>query len=94
VLQAGGEEGMWTFERYQRWIELHGEWVRPPPPTPGNDAVAVARAPALPLGPRSLQRQAPMVPPPTDDVIEVPADEQVDLAELAALAKKIEERNP
>jgi hypothetical protein len=31
---------------------------------------------------------------PADDVIEVPAEDLVDLAELAALAKKIEERNP
>jgi twitching motility protein PilT len=94
VLQAGGEEGMWTFERYQRWIEQHGEWVRPPAPTPGRDAVAVSRAPALPLPPRPPQRQGTAPSPPSDEVIEVPAEEQVDLAELAALARKIEERNP
>jgi twitching motility protein PilT len=30
VLQAGGEEGMWTFERYQRWMDQVTDWVRPP----------------------------------------------------------------
>src|SRR6202012_727373 len=30
VLQAGGEEGMWTFDRYQRWMEQVTDWVRPP----------------------------------------------------------------
>jgi twitching motility protein PilT len=30
VLQSGGEEGMWTFERYQRWIDQVTDWVRPP----------------------------------------------------------------
>src|ERR1700733_7603035 len=30
VLQSGGEEGMWTFERYQRWIDQVTDWVQPP----------------------------------------------------------------
>jgi twitching motility protein PilT len=96
VLQAGGEEGMWTFERYQRWIEQNTDWVRPPPPLPGREAVAISRTPAAPLSPRVPLRPAPApsLAPPADDVIEVPVEEQVDLAELTALAKKIEERNP
>jgi twitching motility protein PilT len=94
VLQAGGEEGMWTFERYQRWIEQYGDWARPPPPTAGREPVVLSRAPAAPLSPRTPQRPASATPTPAEDVIEVPIDERVDLAELAALAKKIEERNP
>jgi twitching motility protein PilT len=99
VLQAGGEEGMWTFERYQRWMEQYGDWVRPAPPKPAREAVAVSAvsldaATAAPLKPRVPMRQAPAPATPADDVIEVPADEQVDLAELAALARKLEERNP
>jgi len=31
VLQSGGEEGMWTFERYQRWMDQMTDWVRPAP---------------------------------------------------------------
>jgi len=36
VIQAGGEDGMWTFDRYQRWIEQKKDWVRPAsaPPSP------------------------------------------------------------
>jgi twitching motility protein PilT len=33
VLQSGGEEGMWTFERYQRWIDQVSDWVQPPSAT-------------------------------------------------------------
>uniref|UniRef100_UPI002C1C3C35 type IV pilus twitching motility protein PilT n=1 Tax=Povalibacter sp. TaxID=1962978 RepID=UPI002C1C3C35 len=29
VLQAGGEDGMWSFDRYQRWIEQKKDWVIP-----------------------------------------------------------------
>ena len=29
VIQAGGEDGMWTFDRYQRWIEQKKDWMRP-----------------------------------------------------------------
>jgi twitching motility protein PilT len=29
VILSGGEEGMWTFERYQRWMEQKSDWVRP-----------------------------------------------------------------
>ena len=94
VLQSGGEEGMWTFDRYQRWIEQYADWVRPPPPTPGREAVPVGRAPAAPLSLQVPPRQTPPPMVPADDVIELPADEPVDLAELAELAKKIEERNP
>ena len=29
VLQSGGEAGMWTFDRYQRWLQQKRDWVRP-----------------------------------------------------------------
>jgi Tfp pilus assembly pilus retraction ATPase PilT len=29
MLQAGGEDGMWTFDRYQRWLQQKRDWVRP-----------------------------------------------------------------
>jgi twitching motility protein PilT len=31
VIQAGGDDGLWTFDRYQRWIEAQRDWVRAPP---------------------------------------------------------------
>jgi twitching motility protein PilT len=36
AIQSGGEEGMWTFERYQRWIDQQKEWVRMAPPPAGT----------------------------------------------------------
>lgn len=29
VIQSGGEDGMWSFDRYQRWKDQQQEWVRP-----------------------------------------------------------------
>lgn len=37
VLQAGGDDGMWSFDRYQRWMQQKRDWVRPtaaPAPSP------------------------------------------------------------
>jgi len=99
VLQAGGEEGLWTFERYQRWIEQNSDWVRPAPSTPGRESSAGSSAPGAPSVPRAPTRPVASPRPaaplstPADDVIELPGEE-VDLAELAELAKKIEQRNP
>jgi len=93
VLQAGGDEGMWTFDRYQRWMEQVSDWVRPPAQTAPLHATtqkpAVKPAPVQP---------APTQPTParsglTDDVIDVPS-EDMDLADLAELAKKVFERKP
>jgi twitching motility protein PilT len=137
VLQSGGEEGMWTYERYQRWMDQVTDWVRPPSATALRGAVdaGVARpAPGLraarppasratptagvpspgaqstgtqPTGAQStsasgVSRTSPPPagarPPaagrvPSEDVIDVPAEE-MDLAALAELAKKVVERKP
>lgn len=76
VIQAGGEDGMWTFDRYDRWIAQKSDWVLPrlagisenstPPPAP----VATSKAP--------LPQQAR-----EDDVIEISIDDAVDLNEIA-----------
>lgn len=29
VIQSGGEDGMWSFERYRRWMEQKRDWVMP-----------------------------------------------------------------
>jgi len=36
VIQSGGDEGMWTFDRYQRWMEQQRDWVRSATPAPGT----------------------------------------------------------
>jgi len=112
VLQSGGEEGMWTFDRYQRWMEQVSEWVRPPlaaalrnpaeayPPqrAPGFRAaerpMTAAPRPAKPASARTTAGgPTRATTAPADDVFEVPAEE-MDLAELAELAKKVVERKP
>jgi twitching motility protein PilT len=98
VLQSGGEEGMWTFERYRRWMDQVNDWVRPPPAPPRkplDPAKSMPRAPsqartAAPA-PQSASVSRPAIP--VDGVIEVPAEE-MDLASLAELAKKVVERKP
>ncbi len=109
VLQSGGDEGMWTFDRYQRWMEQVTEWARPQTAMPRNSAERDTRqrsasgrpspnvAPAAPVQPKSSGRSTGSIPKPVhapaDDVFEVPAEE-MDLAELAELAKKVVERKP
>jgi twitching motility protein PilT len=111
VLQSGGEEGMWTFERYQRWIDQATDWVRPPsaaalraqvesiaprPQTslrsPRPPAAKSASGPGRATAPPSTGA-APSTAAPKEEVIEVPA-EDMDLAALAELAKKVVERKP
>ena len=102
VLQSGGDEGMWTFDRYQRWVEQVSEWVRPPTQTatPRNSAegtlmqrpLSAAPAQSKPSTKLAQSKPKPMHVP-ADDVFEVPA-EDMDLADLAELAKKVVERKP
>jgi hypothetical protein len=113
---------MWTFDRYQRWMEQVQDWVRPTQAaTPRVSAEggltqraasyrqSAAPLPAAPLQPtptaakaghaitgqtRSVQKKTGSAPSaPADDVFEVPA-EDMDLAQLAELAKKVVERKP
>jgi twitching motility protein PilT len=99
VLQSGGEEGMWTFDRYQRWMEQMKDWVRPTAPRRAASTGAAAKptlkpAPAKPsAGTLATGKPLPPVSAPTDDVFEVPA-EDMDLAQLAELAKKVVEKKP
>ncbi len=107
VLQAGGEEGMWTFERYQRWMSQMADWERSAP-----DAAAYGFASSTgtkplppvpaPVPPKPLTATAPKPAPtrsasanaaPGEYVIEVSA-EDMNLAQLAELAKKVVERKP
>ena len=61
-------------------------------PAGHEEASMAARAPPQSAAPKSAQsRPAPASPAPADDVFEVPAEE-MDLADLAELAKKVVER--
>lgn len=75
VIQAGGEDGMWTFDRYDRWIAQKTDWI---PPQPARASQGSQAAPSRP---------APTAPSPKpareEDVIEINIDEAVDLKEIA-----------
>ena len=97
VIQAGGDEGMWTFDRYQRWMDQVNDWVRPAQIASlraSTQRPAVKPAPAQ-TGPiqSTPTRPTPARSGLTDDVIDVPS-EDMDLADLAELAKKVFERKP
>jgi len=32
VILSGGDDSMWTLDRYQRWMEQKSDWVRPAAP--------------------------------------------------------------
>jgi twitching motility protein PilT len=127
VIQSGGDDGMWTFDRYERWMEQQKDWVRPAAPPAGvavdHDPPQPAARVAMPTGagaptsravaPGSVRggsRAAPgasgpttprTAPPPVstsgvtpDGPEEITIDEDMDLAELAELARSIERRTP
>lgn len=100
VLQSGGEEGMWTFDRYQRWMEQVSDWVRPAQTISRHTHTEEKKpvfdtSPAIKPAPAQTAQTKPTparsVTP--DEVIDVPS-EDIDLAELAELAKKVVERKP
>lgn len=127
VLQSGAEEGMWTFERYQRWMDQVSDWAKPvaapaavaagAPGAPGSAAgsaglaggaasrgagLAVQAQFTKPLAPANAHTPAPQRVAPgrsaperagEREIIEVPAEE-MDLAELAELARRIGEKKP
>jgi twitching motility protein PilT len=110
VLQSGGDEGMWSFDRYQRWIEQVSDWARPTAaaasrqPGESKGATFTSRGPATkPIPstkPMAAAKPMPAANPAAasksttdDDVIEVPVEE-MGLAELAELARKVVERKP
>lgn len=75
VIQAGGEDGMWTFDRYDRWIAQKNDWIPPQPPRISETSQAAP--------PRPAPTSKPATPPREDDVIEINIDEAVDLKEIA-----------
>jgi twitching motility protein PilT len=94
VIQSGGEDGMWTFERYQRWMQQKTDWVRP-----AQQAAAEADE-SVPLTPRypaaGVRPPAPAKRPATPGSAPAPADGPIEIdenADLAELAKQIERRS-
>jgi twitching motility protein PilT len=104
VIQAGGEDGMWTFDRYQRWMEQKKDWVRATPTATvaeeSASAAPSARANLSNVGvPKAPVTKRPRAAPSTaprseasagEAPIEIPVEEDLDLAELA---KQVERRS-
>lgn len=57
-LETGAEQGMWTFQRYQNWLETKKTWYFPDPneqpdSEPGNAAPAQSALPPLSARPKA-----------------------------------------
>lgn len=84
VLQTGGEQGMWNFDRYERWVAQKKDWMQP------TQAAPLQEERPAPPQPKIQRREiVPIVS--RDDSVEISIDEEVDLDELA---KRIEKRTP
>jgi twitching motility protein PilT len=122
VIQSGGDEGMWTFDRYQRWVQQQRDWVRPAVPVGSaseQDAVirpAAVRVSAPPGATSGTARTAvtapasrgaaaaahstrrgsakPSATSAPDGPEEITIDEDLDLEDIAELARRIERRTP
>jgi twitching motility protein PilT len=98
VIQSGGEEGMWSFDRYQRWMEQHRDWVLPPKVVP--PPLARAPAPALhatrPVeSPAAPASRMPLAPPASlHEVADITEIASEDLQDIAELARQLERRIP
>jgi twitching motility protein PilT len=42
VIQSSGEEGMWSFDRYGRWLEQHTDWAPTGTPSAAEDKRSAA----------------------------------------------------
>ena len=67
VLESGGQDGSFTFQRYQEWLEAKTDWAQPE-----VERVEVAESPPLPVPP--VERSTPRPLPPRqsgDGVLEI-----------------------
>lgn len=66
AIQTGGEDGMWTFDRYQRWVEQKRDWVKPQPTAPdereSQDTMPSSSLHLRPLAPQRPTESAPSQP--------------------------------
>jgi twitching motility protein PilT len=83
VLQTGGEQGMWNFERYERWMAQKKDWVQP------TQAAPLQEERLTPPAQAKIQRREIVPTVMKDDSTEISIEEDADLDELA---KRIENR--
>jgi twitching motility protein PilT len=86
VLQAGGEDGMWSFDRYRRWMQQKRDWVLPSKPAPAATETR-AMPPHAAASPRAEASSRPASR--RETLNEITIDEDADLTELA---RKIDDK--
>jgi twitching motility protein PilT len=59
-LQTGANDGMWSFERYQRWIDQKRDWIKPSQASPIEDLKVSAPSftSAMPRRPEAHQEHS------------------------------------
>jgi len=80
VIQAGGDDGMWSFERYQRWMEQKQDWLPPPVPAQVREERALSLA-TTEVRPRAAFASTEEVSERTIEIL-VELDEEFDLPPL------------
>lgn len=74
VIQSGGDDDMWTFDRYERWIAQKTDWV-----FPTEERASEIQEPVVaPVRPSPK----PSAPPPVQE-FDLEIDEDTDLQEIA-----------
>lgn len=68
ALETGADQGMWTYQRYQTWLDKRTNWSFPtqeaePPDTEPAEADAVVAGAATPPNPLAAPAPAATVPP-------------------------------
>jgi len=66
VLQSGGEDGMWTFDRYRRWMAQKTDWVLAPAKPRAATAVHTSPSPLERAAPPLQRPVRPMRQPPPE----------------------------
>jgi twitching motility protein PilT len=77
VIQSGGEDGMWSFDRYERWMRQKTDWV-----VPASAPVDPARHAHVSSKPPSMREKITHAP------VEIAIEEELDLQQIA---KQIDE---
>jgi twitching motility protein PilT len=75
VIQSGGEDGMWSFERYGRWMAQKTDWVLQTRMAPITSRESSNSS--------SLDDRQASLSAPASDPNEISIDEDLDLAEIA-----------
>ncbi len=96
ILQTGGPEGMFTFERYQGWLDAKSTWQHPAPPklTPvepsddSDDEVPLTMVAPRNHGAEIKPRRLRVETPPTEWVAPEPDDASIESDEIEQRTNK------